>query len=81
MFFISPAGGWAGLDDEGFLKDLAFGRPSAGPAGRPTRPDSRRHVLLFAGPAGPKASCLLFGTHSPEKQDVLIFGAPRPAPA
>ncbi len=53
MIFISPAGGWAGLDDEGFLKDLAFERPSAGPAGRPARPQSRRQDFLFAGMAGP----------------------------
>ena len=25
IFFISPAGGWAGLDDEDFLKDLGLG--------------------------------------------------------
>ena len=69
MIFISPAGGWAGLDGEGFLKDLALGRPSAGPAGRP----AKAVRIFFCRPARLEGGIIVIWRGWPELGGGIVF--------
>ena len=70
FLFCRPAAGL--LDDEGFLKDFAFGRPSAGPASWLTGQNLGVMFFFLAGQAGRRRH-VFFLAASPASLGVMFF--------
>ena len=74
FLFCRPAAGL--LDDEGFLKDFAFGRPSAGPASWLTGQNLGVMFSFLAGQAGRRRHVSFLGSQpSQPRRHVFLFGS------